>query len=472
MLSLVPPASRCCSSNAGSSHGLLQPRRGRLERRVESRPGRQRVDDQSQIAARALRLGVTSREGKRKSSPAAKLLQKSRRTPSRPIWYRGARDQARLSVIAASSIRSRSLGAPVGSISGARAIASAWSPIWPGKRTRPWQDGAAELRIEAGRGRPPSLRREAGRGGGDEAPAARRRPGTGVAAGCGVTARRSARGIRARYCVANVRIGDRRDMVDQPRLQARALLGRGERLGVAARAARVGRPAASGVSSKRLAAQRAPPARIRSSGSCPAGRVTKPQRAARAEHGAAPAARRASPPSARRHRRRSRGSGRRTAARAGSSCPSVSAVPSGATASLDARPDRARSRPSALRRRSPGSLCAARRAGLVEVEQGAALVEQRRVGRIQIFGLAGAQDAAAEGDARARARRGSGTSAGRGSGHRAPFVLVRRDEQAGLDQLARCRTASSAVFSLPRRRAQSRSRTCAASSRSIPRCSR
>ncbi len=37
-------------------------------------------------------------------------------------------------------------------------------------------------------------------------------------------------------------------------------------------------------------------------------------------------------------------------------------------------------------------------AGEVEVEQGAALVEQRRVGGVEIFGLAGAEDAAAESD--------------------------------------------------------------------------
>ena len=116
------------------------------------------------------------------------------------------------------------------------------------------------------------------------------------------------------------------------------------------------------------------------------------------------------------------------------SWPSVSAVPSGATAS----PMPAWS--SAITSIWPSTtitLFASRLAGagLVEVEQGAALVEQGRVGRIEIFGLARAQDPAAEGDHPAAriADREHQPAAEAVIG--LALVLLRGDQQAGLDQL-------------------------------------
>ena len=203
----------------------------------------------------------------------------------------------------------------------------------PGKRSRPCEDGAGVWRPRPGGADRLRLGRGRAAGGGEAAvrslPFAAACAGATAASAAGSASSKRLESVRRDILVAHVRVADRRDMVEQAALEAGAVLGRGERLG-SLRGATAGRPAARAASSSASNAAR-PPARTRSSGSWPGGMVTKP-RSGRARHGAARAAPRGPPPSVPPHRRRSR-AGAGTSRHSRSSCASVSAVPSGATAS-------------------------------------------------------------------------------------------------------------------------------------------
>ena len=327
----APPGAVAAPRNAASSPFSFS--RAVAASSAASSPGprRQRLDDQNQVAAGPLRIGITSREGKSQvlASGQAPPAEPPRR--SRPIWYRGAPDQARRG---SSPLRAagRAAARRAGSLSGSAAIASAW---------------LADQRRESGPG--PAARRGRARGSRPVRPTALR-----LGRGAAAAAARSAaslpggRGVQGR-CWRPGRASSKRSSNSarywsrtsgspiaetwsmQPAPEARALLGRGERLGVELvppepvdqrfgrleqrleRGAAAGADQIVGILARRQG--------------------DEAERAARRRHGAAPAAPRAPPPSARPRRRRSRGSGMGESRQSRPSWPSVSAVPSGATAS-------------------------------------------------------------------------------------------------------------------------------------------
>ena len=351
--------------------------------------------------AGALRIGITSREGKRKSSLAAEAPRRRAAPPcsanmvsrrlriKRGVRQRRFEQQHR----AIARRRARRSAAPRAPRHGARSARDSG----PGRRAR---RGPA-VAVEAAAADAPCASAEAGGGG-------RRRSGcpgactaNAGAAGARAAAGRTARRSGCEQFVAILRRGRRGSAIVATwsisrRLSPARCLGRVERLGVAFVRATAVRPAARA----RRAAPRTPRgrrARTRSSGSWPGGQGDEAQRCARARAWG---------------RARDRGAHRRLLPgriaveaqdRHVDQPPQQLELRLGQRGAerrdrlVEARPGRARSRPYSLRRRSRGRPCATAGAACRGC-RACGPCRKRRVGRVQIFGLAVAEDAPAEGD--------------------------------------------------------------------------